>query len=287
MKKSSSNRSAISAIIAVASISALGFSNAAAAQTGDSAIVAANNEVGMAVTGNLTNYQERATPGPADTESGWQPGFSLKGTYMGNVYGLPDVYAAIHYARSSGNIAYHGAVQTAHGDIPYTGTDNATFNRVMARLGMGFHITCPHHGMMITPYIAGGYQSWNRNLRGAFGYKENYSAGLVVGAGALFQYAVTPRFVVSGDTEVLAVVGGGMTPHIFNGVFGSASFGTSAEEKMTLGVDYRITGPLHVYSNVSLTHYNYTGGPLAIPGASEPSSATNQFGMSLGLAYQF
>ncbi|EGQ63758.1 hypothetical protein GGI1_21444, partial [Acidithiobacillus sp. GGI-221] len=50
---------------------------------------------------------------------------------------------------------------------------------------------------------------------------------------------------------------------------------------------YRITGPLHAYSDVSLTHFNYTGGPLAIPGAREPLSSTNQFGMSLGLAYQF
>lgn len=35
------------------------------------------------------------------------------------------------------------------------------------------------------------------------------------------QYAVTPRFLVSGDTEVLAVVGGGVTPHILNGRLGS------------------------------------------------------------------
>jgi hypothetical protein len=155
----------------------------------------------------------------------------------------------------------------------------------MGRVGMGIRITCPHE-MMITPYVAGGYQGWNRNLQGPHGIKESYSAGLV-GAGALFQYAVNPRFVVSGDTEVLAVVGGGMTPHLLNGRLGSASFGTSAEEKMTLGVDYRITGHLHTYSNVSLTHFTYTGGQLALPGAYEPSSATNQLGMSLGLAYQF
>ena len=43
----------------------------------------------------------------------------------------------------------------------------------------------------------------------------------------------------------------------------------------------------HAYSDVSFTHFNYTGGQFAIPGASEPPSSTNQFGMSLGLAYQF
>jgi hypothetical protein len=270
-------------------VAALGFAGVADAQaetgrtqTEDAAIVQANNEVGIAVTGNLTNYQEYTAHGTADTESGWQPGFAVKGSYMSDLFGLPNVYAAIHYARTTGDIAYHGAV----GNTPYNGSDSATFNRVMARVGMGFGITCPGHEMMLTPYIAGGYQKWNRALQGPHGYTEDYSAGLV-GAGALFQYAVTPRFVVSGDTEVLAVVGGGMTSHIFHGVFGSASFGTSAEEKVTAGVDYRITGPLHAYSDVSFTHYNYTGGPLAIRGASEPLSSTNQFGISLGLAYQF
>lgn len=285
MKKSSTNREVLLTAMAVGLLAVLSFSNAATAQTEDSAIVAANNEVGVAITGNLTNYQEHVTPGPADTESGWQPGFAVKGGYMGNLFGIHNAYAAIHYARSSGNIGYRGSVQTAHGNVPYRGTDGATFNRVMGRVGKGFRITCPHE-MMITPYVAGGYQTWNRSLQGPFGYTENYSAGLV-GAGALFQYAVTPRFLVSGDTEILAVVGGGVTPHILNGRLGSASFGTSAEEKMTLGVDYRITGPLHAYSDVSLTHFNYTGGQLAIPGAYEPSSSTNQFGMSLGLAYQF
>ncbi len=279
MKKSSTNRNVFLAAVAVTSFAALGFSNAAAAQTGNSAIVAANNEVGVAITGNLTNYQEHVTPGPADTESGWQPGFALKGSYMGNLFGIHNAYAAIHYARSSGNIGYYGAV----GGKPYNGTDSAIFNRVMARVGMGFGIGGQS---MVTPYISGGYQSWNRALQGPYGYTEDYRAGLV-GAGALFQYAVTPRFVVSGDAEVLAVVGGGMTPHIFNGRLGSASFGTSAEEKIEAGWDYRVTGPLHVYSDVSFTHYNYTGGALAIHGASEPSSETNQFGMSLGIAYQF
>jgi hypothetical protein len=279
MEKSNTNRKTF--LVAVA-IAALGFAVTADAQTENSAIVSANNEVGIAITGNLTNYQEDITPGPSDTESGWQPGFAVKGSYMGNLYGLHNVYAAVHYARSSGNIGYYGAV----GAKPYNSTDSATFNRVMARVGMGFGIACSHHEMMITPYVAGGYQTWNRALQGPYGYTENYSAGLI-GAGALFQYAVTPRFVVSGKTEVLAVVSGGMTPHVYNGRLGSASFGTSAEEKVTLGGDYRIAGPLHAYSDVSFTHFNYTGGQLALPGAREPLSSTNQFGMSLGLAYQF
>ncbi|MEY2336322.1 hypothetical protein AAE485_15180 (plasmid) [Acidithiobacillus ferriphilus] len=245
-------------------------------------ILAANNEVGVAVTGTLMNYQENvpAIYGPADTESGWRPGFAVKGSYMGNVFGIQNGYAAIHYDHSAGNIAYMGNV----GGHSYIGTDNATTNRVMARVGVGINIPIngPGHQMMITPYIAGGYQSWNRALQGPYGYTEDYRAGLI-GSGALFQYAVTPRFVVSGNSEILAVVGGGMTPHL-NGL-GSASFGTSAEEKVMAGVDYRISGPIHLFSEVSYTHFTYTGGTLK--GGEEPSSATNLFAMEAGVAYSF
>ncbi len=282
MKKSNAIRKTSLITVAVTVIAVSDLSGVAMAQTEDSAIVQANNEVGIAITGNLTNYQESITPGPSDTESGWQPGFAVKGSYMGNPYGIHHLYAAVHYANSFGNIGYRGAV----GGTPYNGTDSATFNRVMGRVGMGFSITVPGHLMMITPYVAGGYQGWNRNLQGPFGYKENYSAGLA-GAGALFQYALTPRFVVSGDAEILAVVGGGMTPHLFNGRLGSASFGTSAEEKVAAGIDYKMSDALHVYSDVGFTHFNYTGGSLALPGWREPLSSTNQLGMSLGLAYQF
>ncbi len=246
-------------------------------------ILAANNEVGVAVTGTLMNYQENvpAIYGPADTESGWRPGFAVKGSYMGNVFGIQNGYAAIHYDHSAGNIAYMGNV----GGHSYIGTDNATTNRVMARVGVGINIPIngPGHQMMITPYIAGGYQSWNLALQGPYGYTEDYRAGLI-GSGALFQYAVTPRFVVSGNSEILAVVGGGMTPHL-NGL-GSASFGTSAEEKVMAGVDYRISGPIHLFSEVSYTHFTYTGGALKA-GSSEPSSATNLFAMEAGVAYSF
>ncbi|MHB8237744.1 MAG: hypothetical protein ACYDDD_09795 [Acidithiobacillus ferrivorans] len=188
------------------------------------------------------------------------------------------MYFAIHYQFSSGSIAYKGSV----GSTPYDGTDNATTNRATARLGKGFSLS---NDMMLTPYVAGGYQSWNRDLQGPYGYIEDYHSGLI-GAGVMFQYAINPRFVIGANLEGLAMIGGGMTPHIHNGILGSASFDTSGQEKIAADVDYRAYGQWHLYGGLSLTHFNYTGGLLKY-GFFEPSSSTNLLNMDAGIAYQF
>jgi hypothetical protein len=299
MKKSNTIRK-ISMAVAL-TFMALGFAAAAESQTtmgqsGDSAIVRANNEVGAGATGTLMNYQEHINPGPSDIESGWMPGFDVKYSVMGDYFSsLPrNLYFAVHYQYASGGIAYHGAIQRLAGSIPADSTDNATTNRVVARLGEGFSLA---PDMMLTPYLAGGYQDWSRNIAATSQAPESgefYSTGLV-GAGALFQYAPTTRLVLGADAEAFATVGGGMTPTTYPGnLLGSAGFGTSGEERIALNADYRVIGSWHLYGGLNLTHFNYTGGALGtaqIRGLTltgrEPSSSTNLFGMDLGVAYAF
>jgi hypothetical protein len=254
-------------------------------------IVAANNEAGIAVTGSTMNYQEHFTPAEIarykadDSETGWMPGFEAKYSLMGDYFNsLPsDMYFAVHYQLNSGNIAYKGAL--SNGSI-YDGTDSATTSRVIARIGKGFQLS---NAMMLTPYIAGGYQDWNRHLLGSSGYTEDYRSGLV-GAGAMFQYAATQRLVLTANAEMLALVGAGMTPHhvpgLAPGSLGSASFGTSGEEKVGADADYRIYSKWHLYGGLSYTHFNYTGGSLNL-GAREPLSSTSLFSMDAGIGYQF
>ncbi len=261
----------------------------ALASDGNNPIVSANNEVGIAAVGTLMNYQEHITPGPSDIESGWMPGFEVKYSLMGNYFSsLPsNMYFAVHYQFNSGDISYQGAVQKQNKLKPYDGTDSATTNRVIARVGKGFQLS---NSMMLTTYIAGGYQDWNRHTLGPYGYTEDYSSGLI-GAGAMFQYAATRRLVLTVNAEGLAMVGGGMTAHIdvLPGVpAGSASFGTSGQEKIAADVDYRISGLWHLYGGLNYTHFNYTGGLLTSGlGGFEPSSSTNLFSMDAGIGYQF
>ncbi len=251
-------------------------------------LLAVNNEAGLAATGTLMNYQEHITPGPSDIESGWLPGFSVKYSLMGDYFpSLPNLYFAVNYQFTGGNIAYHGALQDGS---PLRGTDSVTTNWVLARLGMGLPLA---QSWMFTPYVAGGYQNWNRDLQGPHGYTEKYSAGLA-GAGLMLQYAPTARIVLSANAQGLAVFGGGMTPsgNAFQDNLGNANFGASGQERLAFDIDYRISGPWHLYGGVDFTHFNYTGGALNSPLAqllqySEPSSSTNLFGMNLGVAYGF
>ncbi len=251
----------------------------ASAQEADNSILEANNEIGLAASGTLMNYQEHITPGPSDTESGWMPGFDFKLDSMSN-YFVPNFYWAIHYQYASGNINYLGSLMDG---TPSNGIDAATTNRVLAKIGIGIPLQT---AVMLTPYLAGGYQDWQRNLLGAGGYDETYNAGLV-GAGLLLQVAPTTRWVLGLDTELLAVVSGensstGLMPYPVH-----IGFGTSGEERIGLQADYHFQGPWHLFAGTSFTHFNYTGGINNFAEIDEPSSSTNQFATDVGVAYHY
>ncbi len=262
-------------LIAVLAASAATF-GVAHADTSN-AIRALNNSVSLAATGTLMNYQEHINPGPSDTESGWMPGFKIAGSYMDH----QNIYLHLGYEYNSGNIHYDGA-NLETGAPAYT-TDRATTQRLLGKVGYGFWLS---RNMAITPYVAAGFQSWNRNLLITGGQEiEDYSSALI-GAGALFQYHMMPRLTLAADAEVLAVTGGGMTPHITGITAPSANFGTSGEEKVGLDANYRIDGPVSLFTGLSFTHFNYTGGSMG-PYFMEPSSSTNRFGMEAGVRYNF
>ncbi len=225
------------------------------------------------------NYQEHITPGPSDTESGWMPGFTLQGSYLNAAN--HGIYGDVQYGYSSGGITYHGAILGT--DKPITGTDSATIQYLMTKLGYSMDFS----GNELIPYVAAGWQHWSRNItaNGATPTDEGYESGLI-GAGLLYQYACTPRLVSSVDAEFLAVVGGSMTPKVDDGALGTASFDTSGEEKISVTENYRISGPWHVFAGLQFTHFNYTGGSLRY-GYYEPSSATNIFDVNTGISYSF
>ena len=253
-------------------------------------IVAANNEIGLAATGTLMNYQEHfATTGVLsapmdDTESGWLPGFSV------NLSGMNDnltknLYLSLNYNYSSAGIAYKGF--TYNPGIPNSArradtTDQATTQNFLGKLGKGFSIS---NNMMLTPYVAGGFQLWTRQLPGTH---ERYHSEFV-GAGLMYQYAPTARLVLGADMRVLALVGGGIKTSQW-----SSGFGTSGEESIGIHADYKISGGWHVYGGLNFTHFTYTGTDIVTfyQGATEyigkePPSSTNLLGMHLGLAYSY
>ena len=248
-------------------------------------IVAANNEIGLAATGTLMNYQEHfATTGVLsapmdDTESGWLPGFSVNLSGMNNNL-TENLYLSLNYNYSSAGIAYKGSYIGSY--VPLYSTDQATTQNFLGKLGKGFSIS---NNMMLTPYVTGGFQLWNRQLPGTH---ERYHSELV-GAGLMYQYAPTARLVLGADMRVLALVGGGIKTSQW-----SSGFGTSGEETVGIHADYKISGGWHAYGGLNFTHFTYIGTGIVTfyQGATkyigkEPPSSTNLLGMSVGLAYSY
>jgi hypothetical protein len=246
-----------------------------------------------------TQYHENFEPGTGDDENGYTPGFEIGASLMQPDWALPwngDLYAALDYELNTGNLTYGGHTENlTTGEVqPYDTTDQATFNRIEARAGLGFALV---HGMEITPYLAGGYQSWNRNIDNAdsnvSGGKEFYSAGLV-GGGLLFDVPATDKLVVSADAQVLALIAANISNSDYNY---SQSMGDSGEERLSLGLDDAIRGPFHVFMKGYWEHFNYAGNKPSLSGlvmidneaviVHEPLSTTTQFGVNIGMAYSF
>jgi hypothetical protein len=251
------------------------------ARAADPAIQAADTSVRLGVSAGYGTYAENVTP--QDSESGALLGVSAAVSTLtpGPLvrFGMPDIYSNIQYDFSAGFLNYNGNLNDP-GKTSYRTRDNAYYNNVVVRLGVG----APLSGTFeFIPYIAGGYQNWYRNIGGGHGYGEYYQAGLV-GGGLRLDFAQGRAFVVSASAEGFAVIGGSVNvaSQNFNG-----QFGTSAQERVSLDADYRLNSAWHAFAGLGLTHYTYTGSKAGTDGIYEPLSATLQVNSTFGIAYGF
>lgn len=239
------------------------------------AIASAETGLAVGLTGSYVHYQENLGP-LSDSESGGLAGFSARLSRLGTVYGVSDVYAALNYQFSGGMIGYDGFTQPGQ---PYHTADRAFFNQVEVRLGQGFTIA---NGAEVIPFISGGFQNWYRNIGGASGLGEYYQAG-EAGVGIKFDLVASPLLVLSASAEGTALFGGSVSaPALqFNG-----NFGTSGEQRVSLGADYRVGGQWHLFAGLGVTHFNYSGSK-ADNGFFEPESSTVVVRSELGVAFGF
>ncbi len=253
----------------------------APAQAAAPAINAAETGVHFDFTAGYGGYEENIEP--QDTESGALLGFeggasALMPTMLG-AYGWPDLYAGVSYGFSAGLWRYHGNLQNAQ-QTPYDASEDGYANTVIVRLGLGRPLT---QTVELIPYAAGGYQNWYRNIGGTGGYGEYYQTGLI-GGGLKLDVAATPYLVVSAAAEGFAVTGGSISVPAQDF---SAGFGTSAEERVSLDADYRLSDAWHAFAGLGVTHYGYTGSKPDAAGGYEPLSTTLQVNSIFGLAYGF
>ncbi len=227
-------------------------------------------------------YHENLSPG--DDENGFAPGF-IVGASVLLPTAWPDLnlYSALSYEFNAGNLNYGGHFLVS--GAPVSATDRAVFNRVEGRLGLGLPLA--GGALEAIPFLTGGYQSWNRNIDmpGSLGTDEFYNTGMA-GAGLKLDIPLTASIVASGTAEMLGLFGANID---FNSFGTGSGMGNSAQERISLGLDESLGGPLHVTANADWAHFNYAGShaSAATGGLYEPLSTTTQLGVNLGLAYSF
>ena len=105
-------------------------------------------------------------------------------------------------------------------------------------------------------------------------------------SGTKLDVPLTPGLVASVSAQYSGLVGSSVTLDDFDLTKG---MGTTGDERISLGLDQAVSGPLHVFANANWEHFDYTGfKPTGASGQDqEPFSTTTQFGLNLGVAYSF
>ncbi len=267
--------------IALVMAAAVTFAAFSEAQAADPAIQAAETSVRLGVTGGYSGYQDNTVP--QDTEAGAilgvSAGVSALTPYALPGFGFHDLYVDAGYDFSAGFLDDRGGAQSGPGTFDGA-RDNAYYNTAIVRLGAGRPFG---DGQEIIPYIAGGYQNWYRNLTGPSGFGEFYKAEMI-GGGLKIDFAGSPALVVQASAEAFAVLGGSVA--VPTASF-DANFGTSAEERISLDADYRLTPAWHAFAGLGFVHYDYAGAAPDGLGRFEPLSTTLQVNSMFGLAYGF
>lgn len=241
-------------------------------------IAAAETRVSLGLSVAGTQYSE-GFGSLSDQEGGVLPGFQAGVSRLGDLLGIGGIYTGVVYDFDGGGLAYHGFLQNSSGQYlaPFEANDRARFNTVEVRLGKAVPLSA---SVDLLPFVAAGYQNWYRNVAGS--YSEFYRAALA-GIGAKLDVAMGDRLVTSVRIEGLAVVDGRASASALGF---SGGFGTSGEEDVHLGADWRMGNILHLFAGLGVRHFNYGGSGLN-NGFYEPSSSTLVVRSEVGLAVGF
>ncbi|MFT8718926.1 hypothetical protein [Acetobacter sp.] len=260
------------------------------------AVVQVNREIGLSVTGGLTNYKEKMPlqwgPTGYDRETGWVPGFQFDVADMFDLYEIDHVFLAAHFALGDGTVGYNGSTWNRLGEIaPYKTSSHRFTTDSSIEIGKGLPVT---DRFMITPTIVGGYWSWNRDIEGRDGVRSSSEAygGFKAGITVRLDYAVSDAFVLRGRLGWTELLGSRMDAAGTNGTF---HLRPRPEWTAALDFDYRISHSIHFIAGVQYVYYSFgrsqpifqMGGANAGLFIMEPSSWTSGVTMHSGLAYAF
>ena len=225
-------------------------------------------------------------------DEGWLPGTFISYTFKKNSIFYSRIYS--HYAAAE--ITYDGATQT--GTPINFSNDPQKFFKLQWDFGYPWPI---RDNFVLTPYSGMGYRYWERGeakitAASYTNYKEVYSWGYIP-VGLKIDYDINDRWRVGGNVAANFMFGGRMKAYLSEVLAGpdlDFSLGNEVGWYAELPVTYRITNnwaltvtPWYEYSTTgqSDTQYFHYGGSLY--STYEPSSKTNQFGISLSADLSF
>jgi hypothetical protein len=250
------------------------------ARAADPAIVSAETSVRLGVVAGYGNVYDN--PNPQDSEAGAllgvTAGVSALTTAVLPSTIWPDLYTEVGYDFSA-QLPDH-ANGSATSPVSPQSAHDAYYNTAIVRLGAGTPIS---GGQELIPYIAGGYQNWHRHEGGPGDIGDYYQAELA-GGGLRLDVTASPALVLSAAAEGFAVIGGLVSAPSENF---DARFGTTAEERVSLGADYRLSRTWHAFAGFGVTHYEYSGSQFGGVRVPTPFSSTLQVNSMFGLAYGF
>lgn len=271
---------------AVAVMAITGLAGASASYAGQSAILAANNQVGVQIISTKVDYTETGSgvfgspTGTLDTESGHVPGFALSISTMQDLW-LGNDYIEAEYDHSHGNTDYIGGLigppSTPYGSV--TGTSTAVLENYSARYGAGIAFG---DKLMLTPYGELGHHEWDRGVNLGEIYTHDY-----YGIGLLAQYSPASKLVLSANLLAGSTFASNI---IVNGVF-SGPLGNSTLARAGVAADFAFTRNIHANIGVDYTSFSYGISSFYPYGSSsvawEPDSKTRYTTARVGLGYAF
>ncbi|MDR3424541.1 MAG: hypothetical protein P4M13_05610 [Alphaproteobacteria bacterium] len=247
---------------------------------GIDAIRGSDNAVWLSTGASFLNYKEALSP-MTDGERGWLPSFAAGASYMNP----NNWYFVGEGSISFGDAPYNGAlenIQTGQ-ETPYSDWTHETVINVDGKVGKGFAL---NDNSMLIPYGELGMRFWDRDIKGAYGYVEDYSQFDALG-GLMFQITPIDRLILSAYGSYGLTFAGKMNTQATDLHLGSAGM-----YKVGGKVSYALTPRIDLFTTLDFDHFrnvnsgeepDYEIGYYIM----EPSSFTNETTTRIGVAYRY
>ena len=241
-------------------------------------ILDVNNEVRLGFRGQYEDFKsQKSSDEPESVATGWMPGLNASVSTMFNMGRLKHIYLSFRDNYVQGRQSHSG------GDPAGKSMYNH-MNDAFLRVGEGIQV---NDSLMLVRYLEFGYQYANRHIEhyGQLAYHNE-----LAGAGLMLEYAATPKLVLTGD------ISAGATFDATNSVHPVPSrttedvehyrFGTRMTGAASVGADYKLDGPLHIYGDID---YRYRTLAHAVQPSDDFGGDTSfqDVGINVGGAYTF